>query len=106
MPTSDSRTGNRSASVAGLVSTTNEAKYRPAESLTIVTDDGSDGSGRDHRTGMSPTFGSRSLPPGSTLNRALAVKRIACRESLRDRNLGLAALGPLRLPWIEAKKFR
>ena len=38
------------------------AKYRPAASLITVTDDGSDGSGRDHRTGTSPIFGSRSFP--------------------------------------------
>ena len=41
-----------------------------------------------------------------TLNRALAVNRIACRLSLRDRNLGGATLRPLRLPVIEAKKLR
>jgi hypothetical protein len=44
----------------------------------MVTDDGSDGSGRDQRTGTSPIFGSRSCPFPSTLNRALAVNRIAC----------------------------
>ena len=71
-----------------------------------VTLDGSDGSGRDHRTGTSPIFGSRSLPLGSTLNRALAVNRIACRWSLRDRNRGLATFGPFRCPLREAKKFR
>ena len=85
---------------------TNEAKYRPAESLTRVTDDGSDGSGRDHRTGTSPIFGSRSFPFGSTRKRELAVKRIACRRSLRDRNLGFSTFGPLRVPVREAKKFR
>jgi hypothetical protein len=52
----------------GLVSTTNEAKYRPAESLITVTLDGTDGSGRDHRTGTSPIFGSRSFLLGSTRN--------------------------------------
>jgi hypothetical protein len=55
------------------------AKYRPAESLMTVTEDGAVGSGRDQRTGTSPIFGSRSLPFESTLNRALAVNRIACR---------------------------
>src|SRR5690348_6050016 len=43
----------------------------------IDTLDGADGSGRDHRTGTSPIFGSRSLPLASTLNRASAVNRIA-----------------------------
>jgi hypothetical protein len=74
--------------------------------LITVTLDGLEGSGRDHRTGTSPTFGNRSFPLGSTLKRALAVKRIACRESFRDRNLGGSTLGPLRLPDKEAKKFR
>ena len=72
-------TVSASGSAAGPVSTTNEAKYRPAESLITVTLDGSDGNGRDHRTGTSPTFGSRSFPFGSTRKRALAVNRIACR---------------------------
>ena len=49
----------------------------PAASLTTVTDDGSDGSSRDQRTSMSPTFGSRSLPSGKILNRALAVNLTA-----------------------------
>jgi len=102
MPT----TGSASGSAAGLVSTTNEAKYRPAESLMMVTLDGSDGRGRDQRTGTSPIFGSRSLPFASTLNRALAVNRMACRWSLRDRNRGGLIFGPLRLPVAEAKKFR
>jgi len=39
------------------------AKYRPAGSLMRVTDDGWDGSGRDHRTGTSPIFGSRLFSP-------------------------------------------
>src|SRR5262249_21202629 len=99
-------TGSAAGKVLGSVSTTNEAKYRSAESLTTVTDDGSDGRGLDQRTGTSPIFGSRSLPFGSTRNRALAVNRIACRWSLQDRNLGLATFGPLRVPLIEAKKFR
>jgi hypothetical protein len=40
------------------------------------------------------------------LNRALAVKRIACRRSLRDRNCGGAICGPFRFVVAEAKKFR
>ena len=75
MPTTGSISGN----APGSVSTTKEAKYRPAESLITVTLEGPDGRGRDYRTGTSPIFGSRSLPLGSTLNRALAVNRIACR---------------------------
>jgi hypothetical protein len=86
--------------------TTKLAKYRPAESLMMVTDDGLVGSGRDQRTGTSPILGSRSLPLGMTLNPALAVNRIDCRWSLRDRNLGGAAFGPFRCPLVEAKKFR
>jgi hypothetical protein len=43
-------------------------------------DDGSDG-GRDQRTGTSPILGRRSFPLVSTLNRALAVNRMACRRS-------------------------
>ncbi len=86
--------------------TTNDAKYRPAASLTTVTELGSDGRCRDQRTGTSPTFGNRSRPLGSTLNRALAVNRMACRLSLRDRNRGGATLRPFRLPVTELKKFR
>jgi len=71
-----------------------------------VTLDGWPGSGRDHRTGTSPIFGSRSRPPGSTVNRALAVNRIACRRSLRDRNRGGPTRGPFRSLFNEAKKFR
>jgi len=74
--------------------------------LITVIEDGLDGSGRDHRNGTSPILGSRNLPLGSILNRALAVNRMACRWSLRDRNLGGATFGPLRLPVTEAKKFR
>ena len=71
-----------------------------------MTLEGREGSGRDQRTGTSPILGSRSLPLGSTVNRALAVNRIVCRWSLRDRNRGGATFGPFRLPVIEAKKFR
>ena len=68
-------------------------------------DDGSEGRSRDQRTGTSPTFGSRSRPLPSTLNRALAVNRIACHWSFRDRNRGGATRGPLRFRVMEAKKF-
>ena len=88
MPTSRPACGKRCASAAGSVWTTNEAKYRPAASLITVTLDGSDGSGRDHRTATSPTFGSRSRPFGKTVNRALVVNRMVCRRSLRDREPG------------------
>jgi hypothetical protein len=84
----------------------NDAKYLPDASLTTVTDDGSDGSERDHRTGTSPIFGSRSFRPGVSVNRAFLVNRIACRLSLRDRYRGGATLRPLRLPDTEEKKFR
>ena len=106
MPTSRPEWGKRCASAAGSVWTTNEAKYRPAASLITVTLDGSPGSGRDHRTTTSPIFGSRSRPFGKILNRALAVKRIACRRSLRDRNRGGPARWDFRSPLSEAKKFR
>ena len=69
---------------------------RPAASRTTVTLDGSAGSSRDQRTSTSPILGSRKWPLPVTLNRALAVNRIACRESFRDRNRGGATLGPFR----------
>jgi len=72
-------TGSSSGRGPRSSSTTNEAKYRPAESLMTVTLDGSDGSGRDHRTCTSPILGNRSFPFASTRNRALAVNLIACR---------------------------
>ena len=84
-------------SAAGSVSITKLAKYRPAESLITVTLDGSNGSGRDQRTSTSPILGRRSFPAGSTLNRALAVNRMACRRSLRDRNRGGLIVGPFPL---------
>ena len=99
-------TGAAGGSASGSVSITKLAKYRPAESLITVTLDGSHGSGRDQRTGTSPILGRRSFPPGSTLNRALAVNRMACRRSLRDRNRGGLIFGPFRSPLREAKKFR
>jgi hypothetical protein len=43
--------------------------------------DGSDGGGRDQRTGTSPVLGRRSFPLISTLHPALAVNRMACRRS-------------------------
>jgi len=88
------------------VSTTNEAKNRPAASRITVTEDGAVGRSRDQRTCTSPTFGSRSRPLPSTLNRALAVKRIDWRDSLRDRNRGGATFWPFRFPVTESKKFR
>jgi hypothetical protein len=102
MPTSASTSGNG----AGAACTTNEATYRPAASRITVTDDGAAGRVRDQRTSRSPIFGSRSRPLSSTLNRALAVNRIACRLSLRDRNRGGATRRPLRRPVTEAKKLR
>jgi len=69
--------------------------------------DGSGGSGRDQRTGTSGDLGQAQLPPLiSTLNRALAVNRMACRRSLRDRNRARPAFGPFRRPGTEATKFR
>src|SRR6266487_4047347 len=95
-----------SGSGSSPASTAKLAKYRPATSLITVTDDGADGSARDHRTGTSPIFGRRSFPPGVIFHRAFAVNRAACLRSLRDRNRGGAAFGPFRLPVTEAKKFR
>ena len=102
IPTSESTTGSASSAVV----TTKETKYRPAASRTTVTEDGSEGSGRDQRTGTSPIFGNRSRPLASTANRLFLVKRMACRLSLRDRNRGGATLRPLRSPAAEVKKFR
>ena len=97
-PRSMPTTGCALGRAVGVACTTKLAKYRPAESLITVTLDGGEGSGRDHRTGTSPTLAKRSLPFGKTLNRALAVNRIACRASLRDRNLGGPIFGPFRPP--------
>ena len=99
IPTSPSASQKRCASAAGSVWMTNEAKYRPAASLITVTLDGSHGKGRDQRTGTSPIFGSRSLPLGSTLNRAFAVNRIDWCRSFRDLNRGgptWRGFGPFR----------
>src|SRR5579859_613847 len=102
MPTSDPARG----SVSSVVCTTNDAKYRPAASRITVTELGSAGRSRDHRTLRSPIFASRSRPLSQTLNRALAVNRIACRLSLRDRNRGGPTVRPLRWPVTEADKLR
>ncbi|GII61347.1 hypothetical protein Skr01_14320 [Sphaerisporangium krabiense] len=102
MPISPATWGSGSS----LVSTTKLAKYRPAASLMTVTEEGADGSSRDQRTGTSPIFGRRSLPPGVIENRAFLVNRTACRLSFFDRNRGAASFGPLRLPVMEAKKLR
>ncbi|NYF37908.1 hypothetical protein HDA43_000067 [Streptosporangium sandarakinum] len=102
IPTSFSEPGKDSS----FVSTTKEAKYRSAASLTTVTEDGSDGRFRDQRTDTSPIFGRRSFPPAVTANRALRVNRIACRLFFFERNRGGATLAPLRLPVIESKEFR
>src|SRR5690606_32139907 len=51
-----------SGSGLSSTSTTNEAKYRPAESLITVTLDGVDGSSRDQRTRTSPILERYSLP--------------------------------------------
>ena len=71
--------------------------------MITVTLDGTDGSRRDQPTATSPTFGSRSFPAAVTANRALAVNRIACLRSFRDRNRGGATSGPFRLPVAEAQ---
>ncbi|OHV31490.1 hypothetical protein CC117_26195 [Parafrankia colletiae] len=102
MPTSDSTGGNTSS----VVSTTNDAKYRPAASRTTVTDDGAAGRSRDQRTATSPIFGRRSFRPAVTTNRAFFVNRIACRLSFRDRNRSGKTFRPFRFPDSEEKKFR
>lgn len=82
------------------------AKYRSAASRITVTLEGAEGSDLDQRTDTSPIFGRRSFPAGSSLKQALAVNRMACRRSLRDRNRGGPIAGPFRLPVTEVKKFR
>ena len=86
------------------VSTTNEQKYLPAASLTTVTVDGVEGSVRDHFTRTSPIFGNDRSPPVVIFHRALAVKRTACRLSLRLLKRGVPMRG--RLPLRLSKKFR
>src|SRR6476620_10702906 len=101
IPTSAS-SGGRGSSV---VSTTNDAKYRPAASLMIVTEDGSDGRSRDQATSTSPTFATYSFPFGRFEN-PLRVSRIVCRLSRRDRNRGAPTLRPFRFPESESNQFR
>jgi hypothetical protein len=68
-----------------------------------VTDDGFEGSLRDQRTSMSPIFDSRSLPL-LVMEWAFAVNRIACRAVFFF-VFGGPILGPLRVPFFEAKKL-
>jgi hypothetical protein len=105
-PRSTPITGSVSGREPGSSSTTKLAKYRPAASLITVTEDGSDGNGRDQRTETSPILGRRSFRPVVMEKRALRVNRMACLRSLRDRNLGCATLGPFRWPLSDARKFR
>lgn len=69
----------------------------------IVTEDGCEGSPRDQRTRMSPTFAKYSLPSDRMWN-PFRVSRNDCRLSLRDLNRGLPTR-PLCDPAAEAKKF-
>src|SRR5690606_40868004 len=101
IPISVSATGSGSSAV----STTNEAKYRPDASLTMVTLDGSDGRSRDQRTSISPILAKYRRPLGRIEKRP-RVNRIACRLSLRDLNRGGSTFGPFRLPATEAKNAR
>jgi hypothetical protein len=68
-----------------------------------VTDDGTEGSGRDQRTLISPTFATYSRSPRSA--NPLRVSRIDCRPCLR-RNRGRPSLRPLRRPASESNQFR
>lgn len=106
MPMVRSVAGIRPASACGSVSMTKEAKYRPAESLTTVTEVGVAGSVRDHFTFTAPILGRFSRPLSVRDQRALAVNRIDWRVSLRDLNRGAPSFGPLRVPLREAKKLR
>ncbi|AFM10478.1 hypothetical protein PIS_089 [Saccharomonospora phage PIS 136] len=100
-PCSSTAGGN----VSSPTSTTNDAKYRPSAVLITVTDDGADGRFRDHATRTSPIFASASFFPLRALN-APRVKRIVCRLSLRDLNLGAPMRRPARLPLRLSKKLR
>ena len=71
----------------------------------IVTDDGVDGSSRDHLTATCPTLATKSRPL-SRIEKPLRVSRNDCRWSLRDLNRGRPTLRPLRFPVAESKKFR
>jgi hypothetical protein len=95
----------RRGSAWGSVSTTKEARNLPAASLTTVTEDGTEGSQRDHFTLISPILGKDSLPPAVILQRALAVNRMAWRWSLRDVNRGGPTPAPARSPFSDAKKL-
>lgn len=76
----------------------------PRRPLGLVTELGTDGRSRDHRTRTSPTFARYNRPSGRTL-KPLRVSRKDCRVSLRDVNLGLPTFRPRRLPFTELKKF-
>ena len=70
----------------------------------IVTLDGTDGSSLDHSSGMFPTFATRT--PRAVTPNPLRVRRIDCRSSLRDRNLGCPTCRPFRFPDSESNQFR
>ena len=99
-PRSTPTAASTGGSGVSATSTTNEAWYRPAASRVTVTDDGSDGRGRDQRTFRFPIFGRARRPSGSTRKRLLAVNRAAC-PCWRDLNRGLRtrslAFSPLAL---------
>ena len=101
IPTSESSSGIGSS----VVSTTNDTKYRPAESLMTVTLLGSDGNSRDHTTFNSPTFAIYNGPFERSEN-PLRVSRTVCRLSLRDRKRGAPILRPFRFPDSESNQFR
>src|SRR5690606_25036765 len=83
---------------------TKRAEYRPALSLTYVTDDSTEGTIRDHLPLTSPIYDTRSFPPAVTDQRAFAVKRTDCRVSRFDLYRGAPMRG--RLPFRPSKKFR
>ncbi|MGW6395814.1 hypothetical protein ACWFR1_36145 [Streptomyces sp. NPDC055103] len=72
--------------------------------MTTVTDDGAVGSSRDHLTFTSPIFGRRSTPSSVIEKRALVVKRMDWRLVF-FLNFGGPIFGPLRVPFLEAKKL-
>ncbi|WP_067852354.1 hypothetical protein [Nocardia shimofusensis] len=74
--------------------------------MITVTDEGSEGSSRDHATFASPIFGRRNLQPNVTANREFFVNLIACRVSRRDLNRGGPIRAPFSFPVTGAKKFR
>jgi hypothetical protein len=67
-----------------------------------VTDDGTDGSDRDHLTLMSPTLATYSRSPCRT--NPFRVSRIDWRPRLR-RGLGCLIFGPVRRPLSESNQF-